>query len=205
MSTYTSDWFSHNIPAWQSFFSGWGDEPRTAIEIGSYDGRSSVWLLENVLRNNASRLHCVDVFADREKPDSYWKRFEENVLKSPHAPKVDVYTGYSIDFMLQFAVSGRTADFVYVDGSHRAADVLEDLILAFRVLKPGGLMICDDYLGGAGPGKDPTLGSPKIAVDAFTTLYRDRLEIVAGQPLYQLAMKKSSDREWDDPASRGAL
>ena len=203
MPNFSSDWFSGNIPAWTGFFHRWQESPRTAIEIGSYEGRSSLWLLENALAHPESKLFCVDVFADAEASDSYWSRFKQNVVDSAHGSKVEVHRGYSFDFLSHFVVSGRKVDFVYVDGSHRAADVLEDLILAFRVLKPGGLLICDDYLGGAGKGHELTLGSPKIAVDAFTTIYRDRLEIIPGQPLYQLAMKKHGDRIDDDPASRG--
>ena len=37
----------------------------------------------------------------------------------------------------------------------------------------------------------------------FTTLYRDRLDIPWGQPLYQLAMIKTADRPSDDPSSSG--
>jgi hypothetical protein len=77
------------------------------------------------------------------------------------------------------------------------------LCCLFRALKPGGLIICDDYLGGAGQGNDLILGSPKIAVDAFTTIFRDRIEIIVGQPLYQLAFTKRRDRDDDDPTSRG--
>ena len=96
----------------------------------------------------------------------------------------------------------RTCCFVYVDGSHRSADVLEDLVLAFHATRPGGIIICDDYLKGARSG-DATLGSPKLAVDAFTSIYRDRLDIPWGQPLYQLAMIKTADRPSDDPGARG--
>lgn len=204
MPTFTSDWFSNNIPAWQAFFGSWDVAvPKVAIEIGSFEGRSALWLLENVLRHPQSKLYCVDVFADKDVVNSYWSRFKSNVVDSSHGGKVDVHVGYSFDFLSKFVVEGLKADFVYVDGSHRAADVLEDLILAFRCLKPGGLLICDDYLGGAGSNSELTLGSPKIAVDAFTTIYRDRLEIIGGQPLYQLAMRKKLDRADDDAASRG--
>jgi predicted O-methyltransferase YrrM len=198
---YTNQWFDPNVPAWKGFFAGWDQRPVTAVEVGSYEGRSAVWLLENVLRHPDSRIHCIDVFADRDQPDSYWHRFEENL--TPFADKVEVYQGYSFDYLTGFVRAGLRADFVYVDGSHRAADVLEDLVLGFRILKPGGLMICDDYLGGAGSNEDLILGSPKIAVDAFTTIYRDRIELIGRQPLYQLAMRKHSDRLDDDPASRG--
>ena len=36
-------------------------------------------------------------------------------------------------------------DLVYIDGSHSAKDVLLDSLLAWRLLRPGGAMIWDDY------------------------------------------------------------
>ena len=81
-------------------------------------------------------------------------------------------------------------------------EMLEDLVLAFHATLPGGVIICDDYLKGV-RGGDLTLGSPKLAVDAFTTIYRDRIDIPWGQPLYQLAMVKIADRAGDDPGARG--
>lgn len=37
-------------------------------------------------------------------------------------------------------------DFIYVDGSHLAPDVLTDAVLSWRLLKPGSIMIFDDFL-----------------------------------------------------------
>ena len=34
---------------------------------------------------------------------------------------------------------------IYVDGSHRADDVMIDAIQGFAALKPGGILIFDDY------------------------------------------------------------
>ena len=185
MAEFTTDWFSRYADYWRELFAGQGwrpDVPRTAIEIGSYEGRSALWTLENLLQHPHSRLHCVDTFQDREKPDSYWRRFEANVLRSRHARKVSVSVSASLPFLTRFVASGSKTDFVYVDGSHRAAEVLEDLVLAFHATHPGGV---------------------KLAVDAFTTIYRDRLDIPWGQPLYQLAMIKKADRAADDPGARG--
>lgn len=202
---YTSDWFSHNIPNWTHLFHrvGWNPEApgNVGIEIGSYEGRSSVWLLENQFRHPESKLICVDVFADADQPGSYWQNFKNNVVDTVHGDRVEVHKSYSFDFLSKFVSEARKCDFVYVDGSHRAADVLEDLILGFRALRPGGLLICDDYLGGAGSNPDLTLGSPKAAVDAFTTIYRDRLDFLDWG--YQVAVAKKIDRSDDDKASRG--
>ncbi|MEO7222559.1 MAG: class I SAM-dependent methyltransferase [Devosia sp.] len=205
MAEFTTDWFGRYTAYWTELFAsrGWhAGKPRTIVEIGSYEGRSALWMLENLLQHPDSRLHCVDTFHDRENPDSYWRRFEANVLGSPHADKVSVVMSASLPFLAGFVAAGSKADFIYVDGSHRAAEVLEDLVLAFHATRAGGVIICDDYLKGA-PSGDLTLGSPKLAVDAFTTIYRDRLDIPWGQPLYQLVMIKTADRNGDDPGARG--
>jgi predicted O-methyltransferase YrrM len=205
MAEFTTDWFSRYPDYWRELFAsnGWSDNiPRTIIEIGSYEGRSALWMLEHLLQHPQSRLHCVDIFADRDTPGSYWHRFEANVLASPHAGKVSVAVSPSLPFLTRFVASGERVDFVYVDGSHRAADVLEDLVLAFHATRPGGIIICDDYLQRARTA-DVTLDSPKLGVDAFTTLYSDRLTIPWGQPLYQLAMIKTCDRSPDHPGARG--
>ncbi len=204
---FTSDWFSHNIPGWLHMFSSYGlgaDAALTVVELGAYEGRASDWLLDNLLRHPQSVLHCVDTFPDPDAADSYWGRFRQNVLLRDDSAKVRVHSGSTFSFLVDFVQRHGRADFIYVDASHRAPDVLTDLVLAFRALKVGGLMICDDYLGGAGVGQELTLGSPKIAVDAFTTIFRPQIEIVAWQPLYQLAFVKREAWGDDDPGSRGA-
>jgi predicted O-methyltransferase YrrM len=201
---FSSDWFSRYIPAWESFFGtvGWNAaEPRTVIEIGSFEGRSALWMLDHLIQHPRSYLHCVDTFPDHDRDDSYGARFRRNMATSPRRDQCGMHAMTSAEFLLSYAAEGGTADFIYLDGSHQAADVLQDLVLAFRIIKPGGLIICDDYLGG-GPGD--VLQSPKIAIDAFTTIFRDKLSILSPQPLYQLAFTKTADLAKDDPTSRGA-
>ncbi|HEV2363395.1 MAG TPA: class I SAM-dependent methyltransferase [Caulobacteraceae bacterium] len=41
-----------------------------------------------------------------------------------------------------------SVDFVYVDGDHSYEAVRDDLAAAVRVVRPGGLICCDDYLLG---------------------------------------------------------
>jgi hypothetical protein len=146
----------------------------------------------------------IDTFPDRANPNSYWNRFRTNVLLREDAAKVHVHIGSTTSFLLGFVQRGGGADFIYVDAPQRAPDVLSDLILAFRCLRLGGVLICYDYLGGSAPDDhDLTLGSPKIAVDTFTTIFRPQIEIIAGQPLYQVALVKRRELLDEDPASRG--
>jgi predicted O-methyltransferase YrrM len=82
-------------------------------------------------------------------------------------------------------------DLIYIDGSHRAPDVIVDAILGFKLLRSQGVMIFDDYpwKTDAGGSENP-LNSPKIAIDAFTTLFAQQLDIVQRVPLFQLVVKK---------------
>jgi predicted O-methyltransferase YrrM len=65
-------------------------------------------------------------------------------------------------------------DFIYIDGSHKAADVLEDAVLSFRLLKVGGLLIFDDYAwNGGGPTE---FDNPRRGIDAFYHAYGNQLK-----------------------------
>ena len=83
------------------------------------------------------------------------------------------------------------ADFVYIDGSHHAHAVLSDLVHAFGLLKTGGLIVCDDYLWTA-TDADPgdVLARPKIAIDAFTTIYARKINMPGGFPARQTIIQK---------------
>jgi predicted O-methyltransferase YrrM len=85
-------------------------------------------------------------------------------------------------------------DIVYIDGSHATADVLEDAVLSYRLLKPGGVLIFDDYRGagalGQGPlTRDKTSDFPKAAIDRFVQCFEDSLRVMHNS--YQLILKKS--------------
>ena len=61
-----------------------------------------------------------------------------------------------------------------------------DAVLGFELLKPGGVMIFDDYLWESMP---RPIERPKIAVDAFLAAYADKLEVL--QPRgWQIAIRK---------------
>ncbi len=201
MPRFSSDWFSHVIPSWQQIFQlvGWGaDRPLTVIEIGSYEGRSALWLLDNLLGHAESRIYCIDLFDRGVDPpttgNAVREQFDRNIAESRHAAKVEVLAGPSCQGLIELAHRGVRADLVYVDGSHRAPEVLEDLVLSFRLAKVGGVIICDDYLWSKEPtGQQDLVNAPKLAVDAFVNCNIRKLELLAKQPLYQLVFRKISE------------
>ncbi len=54
---FTSDWFGGHIPTWTRLFADLAGKPNLAfLEVGSYEGRSTVWLLGNVLTHRTARI-----------------------------------------------------------------------------------------------------------------------------------------------------
>jgi len=65
-------------------------------------------------------------------------------------------------------------DFVYVDGSHSADEVLADAVMAFGLLKKNGYMIFDDYLWMVAV---DSLDRPKMSIDAFVNMFQKHIEV----------------------------
>ena len=208
MPHFTQDWFSTHIESWRWIFQtiGWNaDEPKTIVEVGSFEGRSTIWSLQNLLHHPSSTIYCIDTFqgsVEHEAGGSHeagaidvlFDRFMANLGETPGRQKARVMRQPSQRALISLAAEGVRADFVYIDGSHAAADVLFDCVLAFQILRVGGVMICDDYLWQMEAlGSEDVLNSPKIAIDAFTNIYRRKMRVVWGQKLQQLAIRKLFD------------
>lgn len=148
---YQVDWFSRNIPYWTTYLARFKGKPNlTFLELGCFEGKATTWLLNNILTDPTSKIIVVDTFAgspefagtfiDSSKIEA---NFKENI--APFSEKVEIWKGKTdmIDKAdpLQF-------DFIYIDASHKALDVLHDGVMSFHLLKPGGSIIFDDYTWG---------------------------------------------------------
>lgn len=146
------------------------------LQIGAFTGDATIWMLDNILTGNYSRLVDVDTWEGSDEPEHEPFNFTdvETVYDQRTSPYIKTgrltkYKGTSLDY-LQEAAAG--FDFIYIDGSHTAADVLTDAVLAYPLLKLGGLLAFDDYLWQSGKGR---LHDPGPAIDVIADLYSDRL------------------------------
>jgi predicted O-methyltransferase YrrM len=101
--------------------------------------------------------------------------------------RVDAFRGRSGQVVARMASEVESEqrkpyDFIYVDGSHTAADVLLDARLSLRCLKrPGGVVFFDDYLWKHGP---DSADWPKLGVDAFMKENEGRFKVIHAE--YQM-------------------
>jgi len=192
---FTNDWFgTTGRYIWDKILPQLG--PTRILEIGSYEGRSACFLIQRL--DKPLEIHCIDTWeggAEHKNIDMQLvkKRFDNNIKmsidNSKHEITVKTHIGRSDDVLAKMQTEYQQYfDFIYIDGSHVAADVLSDAVLAFRLLRSGGVMCFDDYLWKDGSPADP-INCPKVAIDAFTLIYCKQLEVMALPPT-QLFVEK---------------
>ncbi len=202
---FTVDWFQSTAQAtWDQLIPQ--IDPTRLLEVGSYEGASACYLVQRLAATKPIELYCVDTWEGGIEHQEATigmagveARFDHNlgVARAAVAHPVELVKlkGRSDLVLASLLAEGKAGhfDFVYIDGSHQAPDVLCDAVLGFRLLRVGGVLVFDDYLWHehAIPDSDP-LRCPKPAIDAFANLYFRKLSILRA-PLYQLYAQKLSD------------
>jgi predicted O-methyltransferase YrrM len=199
---FSIDWFSGNIPVWDQLVPRFN--PKRFLEIGSYEGRSTCYLIETFGAKGPVDVHCIDTWQggvehDRTAMSEVERRFDHNVAlarqKAMHPVSVAKHKKPSHLALAELLAAGQALSFdvVYVDGSHQAPDVLADAVLSFHLLRKGGLMIFDDYLWTMEPlGQQDAFNMPKPAIDAFMNIFQRKMLVVRGAPVYQLYAAKTA-------------
>ena len=162
------------------------------LQLGAYTGDASVWLLDNILTGQGSRLTDVDTWqgSDEEEHKSmdfndvyetYKKKLEpyqERLL----ALRTDTVTALINDLNYQ----GNEYDFIYVDADHTTVGVLLDAELGWRLLKSGGIMAFDDLTWGS---HLPPSQSPKAGILLFAERHRSEFDLVVANTQYWIKKK----------------
>jgi predicted O-methyltransferase YrrM len=179
---FTEDWFSWNVPVWEKAMAPYrGKKNLRYLEVGTFEGASALWMLENILTDPSSRLTLIDPFAG-----DYRDVFRANLELSGAKARVAAVAGYSQLELRKIPVE--SCDLVYIDGSHKGADVLEDAVLVWRLVKHGGLLLFDDYRWEGWKQVEPRENRPGPALDAFYEFYGKHFEVIHNG--YQIILKR---------------
>ena len=188
---FTKDWFNWAPEVWNQLTPMLPDR-LNFLEIGSFEGRSAAWIVENMMEDEGN-IQCVDTWEGgeehgEENMSEVEARFLHNakVLEEKYPDRnVIQIKDTSTRALARFIEKEYTYGFIYIDGSHKAPDVLTDACMAWPLLKLEGLMVFDDYMWG---NPRDALHRPKIAIDAFTNIFGETAEIV--HVGYQLVVRK---------------
>jgi predicted O-methyltransferase YrrM len=199
---FSVDWFTHSIPTWTHILSDL--DPGRLLEVGAYEGRSTCFLIEKCASNRPISFYCIDTWLGSSEHTTadmvqVERRFDENTAialrRAKHPCEFRKLKGRSAVELMRLGYAGQmeTFDFVYIDGSHKAPDVLTDAVLSFQLLRIGGIMIFDDYLWHMEPvGMEDPLNAPKVSIDSFLNIFQRKMRVLSGVPLYQISAVKTS-------------
>lgn len=167
------------------------------LEVGSFEGKSTVWFLDNFIHNEKSTITCIDpwmnYYQNSDSFNSYdentktWSgidyvndgvkdRFLHNVKLTGKDNQVEVLQELShLQLPKMMKSNSEKFDIIYIDGNHTTPFVLTDALMSWYLLKPNGIMIFDDYEWG----KDCNpRNRPKLAIDSFVNCFKDYLEVL---------------------------
>eukprot|EP00633_Aureoumbra_lagunensis_P007093 CAMPEP_0197306962 /NCGR_PEP_ID=MMETSP0891-20130614/4347_1 /TAXON_ID=44058 ORGANISM="Aureoumbra lagunensis, Strain CCMP1510" /NCGR_SAMPLE_ID=MMETSP0891 /ASSEMBLY_ACC=CAM_ASM_000534 /LENGTH=396 /DNA_ID=CAMNT_0042789867 /DNA_START=60 /DNA_END=1247 /DNA_ORIENTATION=+ len=127
------------------------------------------------LENYKEDPQINSVIAGSLRDDSALERFARNLAKTPAGNHTLALRGPSSVSLVALSSLQRNLlgafDFIYIDGDHSSSQVLTDAVLAFRLLRTGGIMAFDDYGGPPGP----TQRGIHAFLDAFSEHIKETL------------------------------
>ena len=189
---YTKDWFSCSPGVWEQLIPHLPAR-KNFLEIGSFEGRSAVWIVQYMMEDGGE-LICVDTWeggaehvnGEMSGAEDRFKHNIDLIMGNFVDRDVQPIKSTSVDALGNLISYKKHFDFIYIDGSHLAKDVLTDACMAWPLLKPKGFMVFDDYSWK--PPGFTLLQRPKVAVDAFINMFEDELQIAHSG--YQLIVRK---------------
>ena len=148
---YTQNWFLESEIKQYLFKFMDKSKQNNILEIGCYEGISSVFFADQLLENTNSSLTCVDPFLNMENNDhkEYLRNKEEetfdyNIRICKNANKICVQKLTSDIF---FEKNTKTYNFIYIDGSHETDFIKRDMENSFQFLEKNGIMWMDNLRG----------------------------------------------------------
>lgn len=188
--TFTKDWFRFNqFENWLRAF-----EPNKILEIGSFEGKSTVWFIEKYITNDNKSITCIDpwlnynhnetslytygeVSTDRKYDNNQIKnRFLSNIELTGKLSQVNVIHGLSHIELPKLNVNGERFDLIFIDGNHTASFVLTDAVYCWWLLNENGIIIFDDYEWVYEKNNNQSV--PKFAIDSFIECFGGYLDVI---------------------------
>lgn len=175
---YSEDWTENLTKSIKKIFPILPSYKLNCVEIGSFEGRGSNIIVENLCRHSDSRLFCIDHWEDTyfqgEKSNfdsittGQWQRFVENTGGNG---KIIPMRGIS-DSQIPF-LEDKSINFAYIDGDHTAEQVYKDGVNILPKMKSGGIIVFDDYLFS----KDDIV--TRHGIDRFIKDYKEKISVIS--------------------------
>lgn len=174
--TFQQHWFEYVRPEWEELTMSLRGKKLQILEVGAFEGASTTWILDNLMSHPESTMTVIDTFQggmehqdnfgheDKYELASLEDRFRSNVSKCEHVQKLQIIKANSDQALLDLRRQSAMFDFIYIDASHVAIDVLHDAVVSWRILNVHGTMVFDDV---SWKGYMEDCYNPRVAIMSF--------------------------------------
>lgn len=171
--------------------------PNTFIEVGCFEGVTTCWVADTIsLHNKNSKIYAIDPHTTLNNNHA----FDFDLIKNTFLYNKNLCMGnilyvnkYSHEGLIDLIIQKEVAELIFIDGDHTSAAVLEDMILSWRLLPVGGVMLCDDSVGWKlieSNGNCPVQLSPRMGIEMFIQSNWHKIELIPLPDSFQTAFKK---------------
>lgn len=174
--------------------------PNTMIEVGCFEGVTTFWVSEFArIYNDKFKIYAIDPHTTLNDNESFdfkvvKRTFEFNLSKC--LGNVLYINKYSYEALVDLIHKKEQAQFIFIDGDHSSAAVLEDMVLSWRLLPVGGIMLCDDSIGWKlidEKGNCPVQLSPRMGIEMFIQSHWHKIDLIHLPDSFQTAFRKLAE------------
>jgi predicted O-methyltransferase YrrM len=186
---FTSDWLTPKLQPWFTSLAHLRDFPAQVLDVGSYEGRSCVAFLSLLPQSTVTAIDTFgsdEVTLKAEQPSEVEGRFDNNV--APFAGRVRKMKDRAANALDELLQGGHEFDVIYLDAAKSRSAAIAHSVMAWPLLKIGGVLIWDDLKWG---GSLPSRDRPSDAIHLFCDTFADSLEVLHCDR--QMLIKKLSD------------
>jgi len=151
------------------------------LEIGCYEGLTSVFFADNFINNKKSSLTCIDPFLHIDNNDHRMLlqngeelNFDFNISNCKNTDKITIHKITSDKF---FENNNSTYNFIYIDGCREPDFIQRDMENSLKFLEKNSIMLMYDYDG-----------EIKQHADNFLVKYNGLCKVI--DKGYQIAIKR---------------
>ena len=143
------------------------------VEIGSWKGRSTVWMGRGVKKNAKAHIFAIDPHTGSPEhnlasQDVYtFTEFKTNIQKMNVADVITPILASSDEAAKDF---DKPVDLLFIDGAHEYKSVKLDFDVWFPKLKIGGMIAFHDSVGDGWPGVKQLVREEIYTTDRFTNV-----------------------------------
>ena len=126
-------------------------EPIKVLEVGSFTGISLINIVKLIPNSigigidkwsNSDEKELLNNINSLKIEDSFYKNIRVEGLEE----RIKGIKGDSSEVLFQMVMKKEIYDFIYIHGNNISFDGYSELIMSWRLLSKGGLLIIDDYL-----------------------------------------------------------